>query len=88
MSGPLRITFDVPCGPEHAFTVWTSGIGTWWPRDHTVTGRADRVVLQGGVGGRIYEQTADGDEHDWGEVTGWEPPHRLTYRWHLGRDAA
>ena len=27
---------------EHAFSVWTSGIGTWWPPDHTVTGRAER----------------------------------------------
>ena len=50
-------------------------------------GRPD-VVLQGGVGGRIYERTADGVEHDWGEVTVWEPPTRLAYLWHLGRDRA
>ena len=25
-----------------------------------MTGRAEAVVLQGGVGGRIYERTADG----------------------------
>ncbi len=28
----------------------------------------------------------DGDEHDWGEVTVWEPPTTLAYLWHLGRD--
>ena len=72
MSAPLRMSFDVACSVEHAFTVWTSGIGTWWPPDHTVTGQADlEVVLQGGVGGRIYERTPDGVEHDWGEVTVW-----------------
>ena len=28
--------------------VWTAGIGTWWPADHTVTGeRGLRVVLEG-----------------------------------------
>jgi uncharacterized protein YndB with AHSA1/START domain len=27
-------------------------------------------------------------EHDWGEVTVWEPPARLAYRWHLGMDRA
>ena len=27
--------------PSHAFTVWTAGIGTWWPPDHTMTGRAE-----------------------------------------------
>ena len=32
-----------------------------------------------GVGGRIYERTADGTEHDWGEVTAWDAagPARL-----------
>ena len=83
------MSFDVACSVEHAFTVWTSGIGTWWPPDHTVTGQADlEVVLQGGVGGRIYERTPDGVEHDWGEVTIWEPPNRLGCLWHLRRDRA
>lgn len=87
MSAPLKLSFDVGCSPEHAFAVWTSGIGTWWPPDHTVTGRADlTVVLQEGVGGRIFERTTDGTEHDWGEVTVWEPPTQLSYLWHLRRD--
>ncbi len=85
---PLRLSFDIACSPEHAFRVWTSRIGTWWPPDHTVTGHAEQVVLQGDVGGRIYEQTADGAEHDWGEVTVWQPPFRLAYLWHLGLDRA
>ncbi len=89
MSSPLRLSFDVACSVEHAFTVWTAGIGTWWPPDHTVTGDRDLViVLQNGVGGRIYERTPTGIEHDWGEVTIWEPPSRLVYLWHLRRDRA
>jgi hypothetical protein len=43
-------------------------------------------VLESGVGGRIYERTAHGVEHDWGVVTVWDPPTRLAYLWHLGRD--
>jgi hypothetical protein len=89
MTDPLRISFDVECSAEHAFTVWTSGLSTWWPRDHTVTGQPDlTVVLQTRVGGRIYERTSDGAEHDWGEVTVWEPPKQLSYLWHLQRDRA
>jgi uncharacterized protein YndB with AHSA1/START domain len=89
MSAPLRMSFDVACSVEHAFAVWTSQISSWWPPDHTVTGRADLVVvLQGGVGGRIFERTPDGAEHDWGEVTVWKPPTQLAYLWHLGRDRA
>jgi Activator of Hsp90 ATPase homolog 1-like protein len=86
---PLRLSFDVDCSAEHAFTVWTSGIGTWWPADHTVTGQDDLdVVMQGGVGGRIFERTRDGAEQEWGEVTVWSPPTRLAYLWHLRRDRA
>ena len=88
MTTPLRMAFEVACPAEHAFSVWTSGLGTWWPADHTVTGRAERIVLEGGVGGRIYERTADGTEHEWGEVTVWQPPTRLVYLWYLGRDRA
>ena len=89
MSAPLSLSFDVACPVEHAFEVWTAEIGSWWPPDHTVTGRTDLVVvLQGGVGGRIYERTPDGVEHDWGEVTVWEPPTQVTYLWHLRRDRA
>jgi Activator of Hsp90 ATPase homolog 1-like protein len=89
MTAPLTMSFEVACPVEHAFTVWTSGFGTWWPPDHTVTGRADLdVVLQRGVGGRIYERTPEGVEHDWGRVTVWNPPTQLGYLWHLRRDRA
>jgi Activator of Hsp90 ATPase homolog 1-like protein len=84
---PLRVSFDVACPPEHAFAVWTSRISTWWPTDHTVTGDPDlSVVLESGVGGRIYERTPEGIEHDWGVVTAWDPPTELAYLWHIGRD--
>jgi uncharacterized protein YndB with AHSA1/START domain len=88
MTDPLRISLDVACSAGHAFRVWTSRIGTWWPPDHTVTGQPGLVVLQGGVGGRIYERSTDGVEHEWGEVTVWQPPARLAYRWYLGTDPA
>ena len=37
-------------------------------------------------GGRIYERTPAGEEHDWGEILEWDPPRRLAYRWHLRQD--
>ncbi len=86
MTEPLRITFDVACPADRAFQVWTTRIGSWWPPDHTVSGHPAEVVLQSGVGGRIYEKTPDGTEHEWGEVTVWQPPTRLAYLWYLGRD--
>jgi hypothetical protein len=86
LTAPLQFSFEVDCSAEHAFSVWTSRIATWWPSDHTVSGEAELVVFQGGVGGRIFERASDGVEHDWGEVTLWNPPTQLAYRWHLGAD--
>ena len=80
---------EVDCTVQHAFTVWTEGIGTWWPADHTVSAEPGlRVVLEGWLGGRVYERTAAGVEYDWGQVTVWEPPSRLAYTWFLRTDRA
>ena len=89
MTEPLILEFDVASPPEHSFRVWTARIDTWWPADHTVSGRSDvEIILEPRLGGRIFERLPDGIEHDWGEVTIWDPPHRLGYLWHLRRDRA
>ena len=46
------------------------------------------VTFEPRPGGRIFERTPAGDEHDWGEVLEWDPPRRLAYRWHLRQDRA
>jgi uncharacterized protein YndB with AHSA1/START domain len=84
---PLEVTVDVACPPADAFAVWTERIDLWWPKGHSVGGDTDVVVvLEPGVGGRIYERTRDGREIDWGEVTRWDPPVHLAYLWHIRRD--
>jgi uncharacterized protein YndB with AHSA1/START domain len=89
MIEPIHLEFEVACPADHAFEIWTARIGHWWPADHTVSAEAGlTVVLEGRPGGRIFERTSTGIEHDWGEVTTWEPPRRLGYLWHLRRDRA
>ncbi len=86
---PLEVSFTVECSPEHAFDTWARRIGTWWPKGHSVSGDPGlTVVLEPRVGGRIFERTPDGEEHEWGEVLAWDPPHRLTYLWHIRLDRA
>lgn len=84
---PLRLQFTVACPPERAFALWTTEISRWWPRGHSVSGDPGLTVIFE-AGGRIYERTPDGVEHDWGEVLAWEPPRRLVYLWHLRFDRA
>jgi hypothetical protein len=89
MTEPLTLDFEVRCDAAHAFDVWTARTSMWWPADHTVSGGPNiEVTIEPRVGGRIFERTPDGSEHDWGEVTVWEPPRRLGYMWHIGQPPA
>jgi uncharacterized protein YndB with AHSA1/START domain len=89
MIEPLRFSFVVDCPVDHAFRVWTARTSGWWPTSHTVTSEAGlQVVFEPSVGGRIFERTPGGVEVDWGEITAWEPPRRLAYRWHIRSDRA
>jgi uncharacterized protein YndB with AHSA1/START domain len=89
MIEPIRLVVELDCPAEHAFEIWTARIGTLWPVDHTASGQPGlAVTLEGRPGGRIFERTPAGTEHDWGEVLAWEPPARLVYSWHLRRDRA
>lgn len=87
MIEPLRLSLVVGCDAAHAFETWTTRASSWWPREHTASQeRALEVVFEPRVGGRIFERTASGEEFDWGEITVWEPPHRVGYLWHISGD--
>jgi hypothetical protein len=89
MIEPLRIAFEVDCPPAHAFDLWTQRASSWWPAQHTVSADpAVRVVFEARLGGRVFEQTPTGDEVDWGQITVWDPPHRLGYSWFIRTDRA
>ena len=84
---PLELAFTVDCPPERAFDLWACRTSMWWPSGHSVSGDPDLTVrFEPHPGGRIFERTPAGEEHDWGEVLVWEPPSRLVYLWHLRFD--
>src|SRR5580658_5966046 len=84
MNEPLELTFEVSCPPATAFAMWTERASMWWPSDHTMSGEHGlKIVFEGRVGGRIFERTRSGAEHQWGRITIWEPPSWLGYTWHL-----
>jgi uncharacterized protein YndB with AHSA1/START domain len=86
---PLELEFDVACDAPRAFSLWAEQTTRWWPHGHSVSAEPGlTVTFEPRAGGRIYERTPQGDEHDWGEVLAWDPPHRLVYLWHLRFDRA
>jgi uncharacterized protein YndB with AHSA1/START domain len=80
----VRRTITVAVSQQHAFEVFSTQFGAWWPKEYSISeaGMAD-FVLEPKVGGRWYEVGADGQECDTGSVTAFEPPDRLTLAWHL-----
>ncbi len=86
-TAPVRKTLTVGLAPEQAFQLFTAGVGRWWPLAAHSVGKssAETAVLEGRVGGRIYERHRDGKTVVWGHVRLWEPPRRIVYSWHPGR---
>lgn len=84
----LRLVFDVPCPPDQAFSLWTEGTSAWWPASHTLARvKGTRIIFEPRRGGRVFERTPAGQEHEWGVILEWEPPVRLVYRWHIFSDS-
>ena len=87
MIEPLRISFQVACSADHAFTTWTGRATAWWPPEHTVSHEPGaEIVFEPRRGGRIFERTAQGAEIEWGEIVEWDPPRRLRYLWRIATD--
>ena len=88
-SQPSPITQEYPlgCTAEHAFATYTGRIGEWWDARYTANAETlQGVTIEPWVGGRVYATHSDIGEDDWGEVTVWEPGHRLVHTFTLAQD--
>jgi uncharacterized protein YndB with AHSA1/START domain len=76
------LVVDAPI--ERAFSVFTEGIGSWFPREYNLldTEIAERI-FEPRVGGHIYDRGADGSECHWARVLEYEPPQRLVFSWDI-----
>lgn len=81
-----QITVDLTL--TAAFRRFTEGIDEWWPKHtHSVwMEETARVEIQPSVGGSVVEHHNDGRQSVWGTVKEWNPPHRIAFTWHPGRD--
>lgn len=86
---PIQMSLTVPLPPEKAFELFTARMSEWWPLPafSILAERAAGCTLEPFVGGRIFEHSAQGEEHDWGTVLAFEPPHRVAMTWHPGGGA-
>jgi uncharacterized protein YndB with AHSA1/START domain len=74
----VRTSVVVEAPAERAFSLFTEGIGTWWPPEHHILeGELAEMVFEPRVGGHVYDRGADGSECRWARVLAYEPPRRF-----------
>jgi uncharacterized protein YndB with AHSA1/START domain len=80
----VRRSIAVEVAIEHAFAVFTEGIGTWWPESHHILeGELQEMVFEPRVGGHIRDIATDGAECRWSRVLEYEPPTRVVFSWDI-----
>ena len=80
----IRKSVIVPLPVEKAFRLFTDGASSWWPvATHSMGGEKVEDVVFDADGKRVYERQPDGTEHDWADITAWEPPNRFMLNWRV-----
>ncbi len=87
----VRKSIEVAVPPERAWKVFTEQRGSWWPLATHSIGVQDGVapdglVVEGRVGGTIYETLGD-ERRTWGTILEWVPPTRLSVEWTVNASA-
>jgi len=81
---PVRKSIRVNASAAHAFDVFTSGLGRWWPRDKGIGKMPMKTaVMETHLGGRWYELAEDGTQTKVGKIIVWEPPTRFVVTWDI-----
>jgi uncharacterized protein YndB with AHSA1/START domain len=69
---------------ERAFTVFTEGMGGWWPAEHhIIEAEVAEMVFEPREGGHVYDRGVDGSECRWARVLAYEPPDRVVFSWDI-----
>ena len=80
----IRKSVIVPLPVEKAFRLFTDGVNSWWPvASHSIGGDAVESVTFDAQAKRVFERLPDGTEHDWADITAWEPPDRFLLEWRV-----
>lgn len=80
----VRTSIVVDAPIERAFSVFTEGIGSWFPPEYNLLGVeiAERV-FEPREGGSVYDRGVDGSECRWARVLAYEPPTRVVISWDI-----
>ena len=69
--------------------VWdalTCDVGSWWPAAYHTSDRTRRFIVEGWVGGRVFEDYGDGEGVLWGHVVHVLSPRKIKIQFPLFSD--
>lgn len=77
------VIIDVPM--DQAFDGFTDAVHLWWPvSEQSVFGEGSHVAL---LRDHLVEESIDGEEIVWADITEWDSPSHLGLQWVLGTDS-
>jgi hypothetical protein len=86
-TSPIIVERALRCSAEDAFTTYSGRIAEWWDPRYTASAETlQAVTIEPRLGGRVFATHSDLGEHDWGEVTVWDPSSRLVHTFTLAQD--
>jgi uncharacterized protein YndB with AHSA1/START domain len=84
VTSKVYVALRVKATPERAFAAFVGEIGAWWrpnPAFQTTPRPGVLSFEPPGEGGRLIETRAGGKAFEIGQISVWEPPHRLVFSW-------
>ena len=80
----VTVTEEIDAPVQHAFRVFTEGIGSWWdPGHHILQAELAEMVFEPFVGGHVIDRGTDGSECRWARVLAYDPPNRVCFSWDI-----
>ena len=74
----IRHEIVVEAPIERAFSVFTTGFGSFKPPEHNILGvDIAETIFEPREGGHVYDRGVDGSECRWARVLAYEPPNRV-----------
>jgi uncharacterized protein YndB with AHSA1/START domain len=80
----IRHEIVVEAPIERAFSVFTTGFGSFKPPEHNILGvDIAETIFEAREGGHVYDRGVDGSECRWARVLAYEPPNRVVISWDI-----
>ena len=73
-----RLTLEIAKPPAAVWKSFTGEIDSWWPREFCATQAPQRMVFEVKPGGRLYEDTGDGNGLVWYHVIALDAPNSIS----------